>query len=935
MDATFILYIHRNPSGQSHIHKYLKGRFEVLTASDQSEADEILAQKQAKLILAEIGPPDLSFIESLKKLQEQYHLPVVLLSAENVTSMTEQAEYHDVADIILETPGSLDFLAEILNSLISVNLETGSALKKAATNHKDSILQFFDHLPVAYQALDENGYIHDVNDIWLNMFGYSREEITGKWFGNMIESGESLLEKFPHFLKQGYGNALLTAIHKDGTKHTVTLSVKVERNPDGKTERIHCIIQDPDVDDFVDRLLKEREEKYQRIAENISDVVWVTDLGLNTIYVSRSVQKVFGETIEENLSKKLVDKFHPDSVQKLRFMLMQELEKEKDPGADVSRTKIVEVQRYHQDGRILWISMNISFVRNTEGKIIGFEGVSRDITDMKEKEKALSISEELMRSIFRVAPIGIGIVRNRTLMEVNPMMCSMLGYSRDELIGQSSRMLYYDQEEYDHVGKVKYEQIALSGSGYVETHWQRKDGKILNILLASTPVNQHDHSQGVVFTALDITESKQIQLMLAESEERYRLIMNNSMDAILLTIPDGEILAANQAACLMFGRTEEEIRSVGRNGLIDASDPRIKELLKIREAEGKVKGVITYRRKDGSKFEGELSSVIFRNSKGEPRTSMMIRDISDRLRAEQMIRESETKYRMIVENQTDLIVKLSNEGVFLFVSPSFCRKFGKCEEELLGRKFFEVIEMDHYENTLKYFESLKFPPHTNFIEERMLTTEGWRWLAWNDTAILDENHDIVEIISVGRDITRRKQAERELQETSTKFREIFNATSEAIFIYEAASGAMLDCNQRALDLYGYTLKGQLLEKELGSMSADIKKYSRESAEAIIDHARREGVQTFEWITRRLDGSEFWNEISLKTAHIAGSDIIITVERDITERKKNQMTIQDQLVELKRWQETTLGREMRIIDLKKEVNRLLAELNQPMKYHSVL
>lgn len=935
MDDTLILYIGQNSSGQNHIPGYLNGTFDLIATSDLSQAEEILSQKEAGLVLIDSDHPDISFFESLERFRQRYNIPVVLMTTEINAELSEQAKHSGIAGILTKTPENLESLTDTLRSLIHRENNAVPVFKMTTPGQANSILQFFDHLPVAYQSVDENGYFMEVNDAWLYMFGYSREEIAGKWFGNMIESSETLLEKFPLFLKQGYGNTLLTVIQKNGKKRTIALSAKVEVSSDGKTVRIHCILQDPDVDDFVEKLLQEREEKYQRIAENISDVVWVTDLDLNTTYVSRSVQKVFGETIEENLSKKLIDKFHPDSAKKLRTMLRQELERENDPDADVSRTKIVEVQRYHQDGRLLWVSMNLSLLRDAEGKITGIEGVSRDITDMKEQEKALRTSEELMRSIFRVAPIGIGIVRNRILTEVNPMMCSMLGYSREELIGQSSRILFRNQEEFDHVGKVKYEQIALAGSGYVETIWVHKEGKLLNILLASTPVNKQDLSQGVVFTAMDITERKQTQLMLAESEERYRLIMNNSLDAILLTSPDGGIIAANLAACKLFGRTEEEICSVGRAGLVDASDPRVKEMIKIREAEGKVKGVLTFIRKDGSKFEGEISSVIFHNSRGEARTSMIIRDISERLKAEQMVRESETKYRMIVENQTDLIVKLNKESEFLFVSPSFCRMFGQREEELVGHKFYEVIEMENYDNTLNHFQLLIIPPHHGYKEERMLTTEGWKWLAWNDTAILDENLNIVEIIGVGRDITRRKQAEQELQETSTKFREIFNATSEAIFIYDADTGAMLECNQRALDLYGFDSKEELLTKKLGSMSADIKKYSHESAEAIIERAHREGVQTFEWITRRKDISDFWNEISLKTAHIAGSDRIITIERDITDRKKNQMTIQDQLNELKRWQETTLGREMRVIDLKKEVNSLLAELDRPLKYPSVI
>lgn len=193
--------------------------------------------------------------------------------------------------------------------------------------------------------------------------------------------------------------------------------------------------------------------------------------------------------------------------------------------------------------------------------------------------------------------------------------------------------------------------------------------------------------------------------------------------------------------------------------------------------------------------------------------------------------------------------------------------------------------------------------------------------------------NLVEDLSL--EIEKRKLYERELQETSTKFQEFFNTTGEAIIIYDADTGAMMECNQRALDLYGFDSKEEFLTKKLGAMSADIEKHSNESAEAILKRARSEGVQTFEWICRRKNDSDFWNEISLKTAHIAGYDRIITIERDISERKKNQMTIQDQLNELRRWQETTLGREMRIIDLKREVNSLLAELDKPLKYQSVL
>ncbi len=122
--------------------------------------------------------------------------------------------------------------------------------------------------------------------------------------------------------------------------------------------------------------------------------------------------------------------------------------------------------------------------------------------------------------------------------------------------------------------------------------------------------------------------------LLEESEERYRLLYENSMDAIFLTISDGSILAANPAACEMFGRTEEEIVQGERNNIIDASDPRLVPALVERKRTGKFAGELTFLRTDGTKFPGEISTSLFTDHQGQIRTSMIIRDISERKQAE-------------------------------------------------------------------------------------------------------------------------------------------------------------------------------------------------------------------------------------------------------------------------------------------------------------
>jgi PAS domain S-box-containing protein len=129
----------------------------------------------------------------------------------------------------------------------------------------------------------------------------------------------------------------------------------------------------------------------------------------------------------------------------------------------------------------------------------------------------------------------------------------------------------------------------------------------------------------------------------------------------------------------------------------------------------------------------------------------------------------EEEYRLLVENQTDLVVKVDTEGRFLFVSPSYCRFFGRTQSELLGRRFMPLVHEEDRAPTAKAMEKLYHPPHTAYMEQRAMTKDGWRWLAWADTAVLDDAGQVAAIIGVGRDISDQKLAEAALKESRDLF----------------------------------------------------------------------------------------------------------------------------------------------------------------------
>ena len=169
-----------------------------------------------------------------------------------------------------------------------------------------------------------------------------------------------------------------------------------------------------------------------------------------------------------------------------------------------------------------------------------------NIIQRRQAEQALRQSRATLNSIFSAAPVGIGLVSNRILKQVNDRICDIVGYDRQELLGQSARILYPSQEDFEFVGKEKYRQINEHGTGTVETRWLCKDGHVIDVLLSSTPLDPKDLSAGVTFTALDITERKQAERQREEliskleaknaELEQFNYTVSHDLKSPLITI---------------------------------------------------------------------------------------------------------------------------------------------------------------------------------------------------------------------------------------------------------------------------------------------------------------------------------------------------------------------------------------------------------------
>ncbi|TES88466.1 MAG: PAS domain S-box protein [Desulfobacteraceae bacterium] len=186
--------------------------------------------------------------------------------------------------------------------------------------------------------------------------------------------------------------------------------------------------------------------------------------------------------------------------------------------------------------------------------------LEKEALEHKHAEEKLRESEATLRSIFRAAPTGIGLVCDRVIKQANDRLCEILGYSQEELLGKSARMVYPTDEDFEYVGSEKYAQIYERGTGIVETRLQRKDGKVIDVLLSSALIGPNDLSMDVTFTVLDITSRNKTEKVLQESEERYRSLFKNNHAVMLLIDPENaDIVDANPAAISFYGWSHEEL----------------------------------------------------------------------------------------------------------------------------------------------------------------------------------------------------------------------------------------------------------------------------------------------------------------------------------------------------------------------------------------
>lgn len=427
----------------------------------------------------------------------------------------------------------------------------------------------------------------------------------------------------------------------------------------------------------------------------------------------------------------------------------------------------------------------------------------------KQAEEILRASEERYRTILENIEDGyfeVDLAGNFTFF--NDAVCRMLGYSREELIGMNNRQ-YTDPDSnkllYQAFNKVYRTGIPIKGF-----EWQviRKDGTKqygeASISLIRDKTGKPIGFRGI---ARDTTERRKAREVLVQSEERYRTLVEESFDGIFIQ-KGAQILFANRRLHEMLGYEEGELVGLDHWKVYH---PDYQNLTRER-AQARLRGEtppstyeVKFLRKDGASFWGEINAKVI-NYLGEPGIQVWARDIEERKRAEEILRESEEKYRSLFENAVEGIYRSSIEGRFLTVNPAMARIFGyESQDEMVHRITDIATEFYAHPNQRQIFiQALeKGAGKVLGLEYEALRKDGTKiWIRDSARAVFGKDGNLLFLEGFIEDITHRKKAEEFLRTERERFKSLLeNAPFGIVLIGQ--EGTFRYINSKFIELFGY------------------------------------------------------------------------------------------------------------------------------------
>ena len=710
------------------------------------------------------------------------------------------------------------------------------------------------------------------------------------------DSIRNIIEKslFERDLRRPYD---IRAVTKDGRQIWI-YATGARIMYDGKVAALISFV-DITEQKIAEQKLRDSEEKYRTILEQMEDSYFETDLAGNLTFVNDVLCRSLGYSREELIGMNYSNFTAQEDVGTV-FKVFNEVYRTGVPNKGFSWKTI------RKDGVRVFTETSVSLLRNEKGEIIGFRGVGRDVTERKRAEEALRQSEEKYRALFDSSVIGTLVIDAQTMRVVmaNQAAAKIFGFgSPEEALALGINLLDYvppeDRERVrETINREVFEQDLRTTH---EIQALTTAGKTIWLSATGARIIHEDRLAGLIcFT--DITERKEAEDKLRRSEERYRTILEQMEDAYFEVDLGGHLTFVNDSVCRDLGYTREELIGMSYKRFTAPED--IENVFRVFNEvyrTGMPNKGFSWKtiRKDGVQGFAETSVSLVRNEKGEIIGFRGVgRDVTERRQAEEKLRQSRERYRALFESSIVGAVVVDAETMeILMANQAALKMFGFTSPEA-GINLFSFSPPEDIQKNFELLVKEVFEKNTRESTDLQALTRDGRKLWVNVTGARITFKGRPAALLSFTDITKRKQVEEALRTSEEKYRTLFDNMVTGTVVLDAETMKVLMANQAALRMFGFNSAEESLKvNPLDFLSPDKKERVLQIAKQTLMEGSSREAHDVRALTK--DGREIWiSTLASKISHEGRLAWLVSFV-DITEQKRQRerLMMTDRLVAL--------------------------------------
>jgi PAS domain S-box-containing protein len=762
------------------------------------------------------------------------------------------------------------------------------------------------------------------------MLGYSLEEALSTSLDRILAPAsfsavkkalaEELLVEEEEYADPNRSRTLeLEFLRKDGSTVWTEVNATFLREPNGRITDILAVVRDITGRKSVENSLRESEEKYRELVENVNDVIYAADTNGLVTYVSPALESLIGYSPNEVLGRSFGEFIYGEDLGRAAEGFQEVL-------AGVLKQR--EYRLVSKSGEIRCVLTSSKPILEG-GRVVGLRGMLADITERKLAGEAVRESEEKYRHLFEQLNDAAMVADTETgvILDANEQAELLLGRTRDEIIGMHQSALHPpDRSEY--YRELFTAHVAKGRATEFDGEVLRKDGSTVPVMMSAATLTLGGRRL-IVGLFRDITERKQAERMLQESERRALALLNAPTDRVALIDRDGLLLALNGQMAESLGATADEL--VGAcvwdlvpSDLADSRKEQVDEVFRSGQplrVEDERAGVVY----DNNLYpvigpEGDVSAVAvyarditelkraedaLRRSRDELETQVeertadlmganeeLLAEIAERRRAEKALRESEEKYRLLVENAGYPITLLDRDGTVLFINPEGAENLGGAHRGFIGKSIYDLLP-DMAGVLIERHQQMLRSGVGGIFEDKFELPSGKQWFLSNIQPVKDSRGETYAILVISHDITDRRLAQEALRQSEARYRTLVETSPDAVVLSDV-HGKILWTNQRAALMYGFESVEEMLSQRdnvFDFMSRDDRARAIEEGKRVL----RKGRQTnLAYQSLRRDGTCFPADVSVSVVEEADGKVgaLLMIIRDVTERTRAEEALRE-------------------------------------------